>query len=187
MTNIEEIWKPVVGYEGIYEVSDLGRIKRVLPARGTRVGHILTPCKGKKGYLTTRLVDKNGKCSSVKFHRIVCKAFHPNPLNLPQVNHKDTDKANNRANNLEWCTNEHNVKHKVENGLSAKIYLGKFGADHNKSIPIRCVNIDTGKEKVIVGINEAARQLKTNSTAIWRVLSGEWRHTKRWTFARINH
>src|SRR5262245_627876 len=106
-----EIWKDAPGYEGVYEVSNLGRIKRISAARGTRIGWIFHTAIDKKGYSHTRLTDAKGVAKTVKIHRIVCKAFHPNPNNLPQVNHKDTNKANNCADNLEWCDNDYNKKH----------------------------------------------------------------------------
>lgn len=179
---MSEIWKPVVGYEGLYEVSSMGRIKRVAPARGTNVGHIFRPAKDKKGYLRTRLTDANGKGATVKVHRVVAQAFHPNPMNLPEVNHKDTNKENNNADNLEWCTGPQNQKHAKENGLLKGCWKGKFGADHNLSIKIKAINISTGEVREFVGVNEAARKLRTNSAAIWRVRNGEYKHTKGWRF-----
>lgn len=181
----KEIWKDVIGYAGIYLVSNFGNIKRVAPARGTTVGYIFKPCPDKKGYLRTRLTNDKGKSKTIKIHRIVCAAFNENPSMLPQVNHKDGNKLNNNASNLEWCDGDYNTDHKVRNGLTSKVHLGKFGKDHNRSIPIRATNIDTGEVREIIGINEASRSLKTNSTAIWRVLSGEWKHTKRWNFIRL--
>lgn len=182
---MKEVWKDIPGYEGIYEVSNTGLIKRLSSARGTTVGYIFTPSPGGKGYLQTRLTDKNGKARTTKIHRIVCAVFHPNPNNLPQVNHKDTNKANNHADNLEWCTNQANKDHAMSNGIIPMGWKGKFGSNHNKSIPIWAKNIDTGEVKKFIGINETARQLKTNSSAIWRVLKGEWQHTKGWTFQRL--
>jgi hypothetical protein len=182
MTEIE-IWKSVDGYEGLYEVSNLGRIKRIASARGTKTGYIFAPSVDTKGYLRTRLTDKNGKAKTVKVHRIVAIAFHPNPENLPQVNHKDTDKQNNKSSNLEWCTNIKNAQHAKDNGLLRPSMTGKFGKDHNRSIKIIARNIDTGEEIEFIGINEAARELKTNAAAIWRVKTGEYKHTKRWSFS----
>ena len=179
------IWKDIKYYEGIYKVSNTGLIKRISSARGTNPGYIFTPSADGKGYYRTRLTNINGKASTVKVHRIVCAAFHKNPNSLPQVNHKDTDKKNNFASNLEWCSNQDNKDHATANGIIPRGCLGKKGKDHNKSIPIRCVNVDTGQEKIIIGINEAARQLKTSSPAIWRVLTGEYKHTKRWIFSRV--
>jgi hypothetical protein len=175
-----EVWKSVVGYEGLYEVSNFGRVKRIAPARGTQVGHIFNPAPDKKGYLRTRLTNVNGQAKTVKVHRIVAQAFHENPLNYPEVNHKDANKRNNYAYNLEWCTGLQNSRHAAENGLLKGSWTGKFGASHNRSISLKAQNIDTGEVKIIQGINEASRILKTNSPAIWRVLKGEYKHTKRW-------
>lgn len=182
---MSEIWKPIKGYEENYMVSNFGRIKRTSKARGTNDGYIFCPSKDQKGYYRTRLTNKNGKAKTVKVHRIVCEAFHSNPQNLPQVNHRDTIKTNNFADNLEWCTNLFNKKHATKNGLIPRGWLGKFGKNHNKSIPIKVININTGIEQIIIGINEAARKLKINSSSIWRVLRGEWNQIKGYKFERL--
>ena len=97
---MEEIWKPVVGYEGLYEVSNFGRVfsmhtNRVIKNRLT----------GR--YLQVSL-SKNGKVIQPLVHRLVAEAFISNPDNLPCVNHKNEDKTDNRVENLEWCTWEYN-------------------------------------------------------------------------------
>jgi hypothetical protein len=94
-----ESWRDVPGYEGLYEVSDWGRVRRN--------GKILKPAKIKNGYLRVDLY-KDGIQRHALLHRIVAQAFIPNPQNLPQVNHKDEDKTNNAVSNLEWCTQEYN-------------------------------------------------------------------------------
>lgn len=105
-----EIWKDIEGYEGLYQVSNLGRIKS-FPRRGThvKVEHILSTNKNHKGYLVVILTKK---CKRKKFsiHRLVAKAFISNPNNLPQVDHIDDNKENNRVENLQWITNEDNRK-----------------------------------------------------------------------------
>jgi hypothetical protein len=115
--NEEEIWKDVVGFEGLYEVSNLGRIKskerideyisngELMHRRRREV--ILFPKKLKTGYLQVTLY-KNGKYICSRIHRLVAEAFLPNPNNFPVVNHKDEIKTNNFVNNLEWCTIEYN-------------------------------------------------------------------------------
>ncbi len=125
-----EIWKEVDGYNGVYFVSNLGNVKSVdhfLPGRrgsGKQNGRVLKQNKCHKGYLRVSL-----SLNKVKFttgaHRLVAKAFVPNSLNLPQVNHKDGIKTNNYPDNLEWCTNQQNQIHAVKNGLTKHNYCEK--------------------------------------------------------------
>ncbi len=107
-----EIWKPVVGYEGLYEVSSLGGVKS-LNYRNTGKDKTMKPSKvggGKTMYLAVNLwQNKNKKMMCV--HKLVAAAFIPNPKNLPQANHKDNNSLNNKKSNLEWVTNRENVIH----------------------------------------------------------------------------
>ena len=118
----EEKWISVKGFEGLYEVSNLGRIKSltkiVWNGKGyyTKKESFIKPSVNKGGYLHTRLC-KNGKLSSFTVHRLVAESFVSNDEGKPQVNHIDGDKENNAICNLEWCTNYENYKHAVENGL----------------------------------------------------------------------
>lgn len=94
-------WKPVVGYEGRYSVSDTGRIYSHISQRE------LTPSLGNNGYYGVEITDgEKGKRKSI--HRLVAEAFIPNPNNFPFVNHKDEVKTNNLVENLEWCTAKYN-------------------------------------------------------------------------------
>lgn len=102
-------WKPVVGYEGLYEVSNYGQVKNV------KTQKVLMP-RNSTSYSLVALFDK-GKRKDVKVHRLVAKSFLPNPENKPQVNHKDGNKVNNHLSNLEWCTNSENQKHAYKTGL----------------------------------------------------------------------
>lgn len=108
-----EIWKPIAGYEGLYEVSNLGRVKS-LP-RKTSTGGIMKPSTTVWGYLMCALW-KDGKGKSFSVHRLVAEAFIPNPGNKPTVNHIDCNKKNNHVDNLEWCTQTENVRHSVRLG-----------------------------------------------------------------------
>lgn len=106
-----ETWKPVVGYEGLYEVSDLGNV-RSLNWHNEKYARNLWLKPHNKGYFQVELVrNKEKKMHMV--HRLVAIAFIPNPLNLPQVNHKDENKKNNAVENLEWCDNRYNVKYSM--------------------------------------------------------------------------
>ena len=103
MSNNIEIWKPVVGYEGLYEISNMGRVKSIKFNKEK----ILFLQKDKDGYLRSGL-RKMGKLKKYFVHRLVAEAFIPNPNNLPIVNHKDENKQNNCVENLEWCTVKYN-------------------------------------------------------------------------------
>lgn len=111
-----EQWRPVVGYEGWYEVSDVGRVRRVHGGRGARVGRILKPnLNAQTGYMYVDLKVKNTR-THVPIHRLVAQAFHVRPTKEYQVNHKDADKLNNRAENLEWVTSGDNTRHAARLG-----------------------------------------------------------------------
>lgn len=109
-----EEWRPIPGFEGYYEVSNIGRIKR-LP-RGKQWPYRLThnnirKCRiNKTGYYCVNL-SKDNRVKWVAVHRLVAMAFLPNPLNLPCINHKDESRDNNRVENLEWCTYQYNANY----------------------------------------------------------------------------
>jgi len=113
MQKIEEIWKDVKGYEGLYQVSNIGRVKRLrftnrYTDREQERIKVLKLCK--KGYLRVALF-KNGKGKHVEVQRLVAIAFIPNPDNKPEVNHIDGNKKNNKVENLEWVTISENAIH----------------------------------------------------------------------------
>lgn len=112
---MSEVWKPVKGYEGSYEVSSLGRVRsiaRMIRRNGgeymTRERVMYSPLKN--GYPSVTFT--NGRKTRHEYvHRLVAEAFVPNPRNLPCVNHKDERRTNNSSDNLEWCTREYNLKY----------------------------------------------------------------------------
>lgn len=109
---MKEIWKDIPGYEGLYQASNLGRIRSIDRLVNNTVGlkqmkgRILKPINGK--YLKVGL-SKNGIQKPIRIHRLVALTFIQNPNNYPYVNHKDENKHNNCVDNLEWCTNLYNI------------------------------------------------------------------------------
>lgn len=123
---IDEDWKDITGYEGLYQVSNFGRVKRL------NTNRILKSAKSKGGYPYI-VLSKNGITSNKTIHRLVAKAFIPNPENKPEVNHIDENKTNNKVSNLNWMTRKENVNH----GTRTERCL----------IPIIAINIKTGEVK----------------------------------------
>lgn len=111
---MEEIWKPVVGYEGLYEVSNLGRVDqcaRIIPQKGgtNRTERVRVKSHvDHYGYERVSLT-KDQRQTIIQVHRLVAKSFIENNLSHPMINHKDENKLNNRVENLEWCDNRYNV------------------------------------------------------------------------------
>lgn len=117
-----EIWKDIKGFEGLYMVSNTGKIKSFTERslRKNKSGVILSPGLT-RGYESVGLC-KDGKRTSVTVHRIVAEAFLPNPNNYSEVNHKDENKANNSVENLEWCSRNYNMSYgtaRLRQGVSA--------------------------------------------------------------------
>ena len=114
-----EIWKDVFGYEGFYQVSNLGNVKRVGSFRGVNKAYLknyyLTPVDNGKGYYRIKLTVNN-KSKRVMLHRIIAKAFIANPNNYPYINHINAIRKDNRLENLEWCTQSQNCLHSVKMG-----------------------------------------------------------------------
>lgn len=108
---IGEIWRDVVGYEGLYLISNMGRVRSLITNGWTKGKNgILSPGTTRKGYSMV-VLSKEGKPTSKAIHRLVAEAFIPNPLNLPQINHKDENKKNNKVENLEWCDAKYNTNY----------------------------------------------------------------------------
>lgn len=122
MKKDKELWKDIQGYEGLYQISSLGRVKRL--ERENKFGNktrvlkemIMTPVKNRHGYMGLNIsIDKKMKPYSI--HRLVATHFIQNIDNLPEVNHIDGNKNNNVAYNLEWCTRKENMSHARSTGL----------------------------------------------------------------------
>lgn len=134
-----EIWKSVVGYENLYEVSSFGNVKsvcRIITRKDKKPYPIkemmLKPRKTKYGYLEVVLCSC-GMPKHLKIHRLVAQAFIENPLNLPQVNHRDENKENNHVENLEWCDRTYNMNYGTRTERAAKSNIGKKRTEETKN------------------------------------------------------
>ena len=127
---MDEVWKDIEGYEGLYQVSNLGNVRSLKYAGGNKV-KLLKQYTDKKGYKRIGLY-KNGKYKLYMVHRLVTIAFIPNPNNLPIINHKDEDKTNNNVNNLEWCTYEYNNTYGTARKRASESRKGKTLSEETK-------------------------------------------------------
>ena len=153
-------WRDCYVYGEGYQISDTGLIKNKI------TGQLLKPHKDKKGYLRVSL-SKNNKQVTVKVHRAVAIAFIENPNNLPQVNHIDGKKDNNKVSNLEWVSNYDNMQHAIKNGLTNHVdYAGR-----KKRPVIRISN--TGEIVRFNSLAEAAQECCVSRSNLCSVLKGK--------------
>ena len=124
----EEIWKPIKDYEGLYEVSNLGRVKS-LNYRGTGKEKILKNTERSNGYLAIGLI-KNGKTKMFRVHRLVAEAFIPNPENKPCVDHINTIRDDNRVENLRWVTYKENNNNQLTKKKYSENHREQTGENH---------------------------------------------------------
>lgn len=163
-----EIWKDISGYEGLYQVSNLGHVRSVdrdIVYSTGRIQHMhgmqLKCTLQSNGYYTVGLYGRDHKVKTISVHRLVAIHFILNPDNYPEVNHKDGDKANNCVTNLEWVSELLNIQHAYASGL-------KHGKDSPQCIPVK--NLITGE--VFYSIEECARCLRVSSDTVSRKLHG---------------
>lgn len=112
-----EIWKDIAGYEGVYQISNYGRVKSLPRRHISTMTRIIKPSMTLSGYLYVSLKNRE-KIKRFKIHRLVAQAFIPNSENKPTINHKDGNKFNNCVDNLEWQTQAENNQHAVDTGLA---------------------------------------------------------------------
>jgi hypothetical protein len=184
---MSERWLPILGWDGFYEVSDLGNVRSVdrmiCHANGSlhrHAGRVLRPTANNKGYLSIGLQDAQaGRKSFCTVHRLVAAAFLENPEGLPEVNHKDGCKLNCAANNLEWVSSSANSLHAAQHGLSHKRtltdeqvseILSRHSAGEAKKALARAYGVDPKTIRSIVS-GETYSWVRRPSTET----PGEWR------------
>jgi hypothetical protein len=152
---MKEIWKDVIGYEGIYMVSSLGRVKSSNFSR-RRTIIILKPGRSHNGYLFVNL-----KGRPFRVHRLVAQAFIDNSNNKPFINHIDAIRDNNNVNNLEWCTSSENAKHAFKLGrrTSPMGLQGRIGKMNPLSKKVSQLTREGNLIKVWDSISDVRREL----------------------------
>lgn len=175
-----EIWKDIKGYEGLYQVSDLGRVKslkrEVKNKNGFRIvkEKVLKPIINNKGYYVYGL-RKNGKLEMKLLHRLIGEHFLENKNKFTCINHIDGNKLNNRIDNLEWCTYKHNIKEAFRLGLNTYTYQknfqhnywkGKYGKDHNCSKCVLQYDLNNVFIKKWDSITDASKKTNINYYSI---------------------
>lgn len=180
-----ETWKPVVGYEGLYEISSIGRVKS-LPKLTNQYGamsdtRLLTPSTikfGKGGIYRQVTLSKDGdRGKRFLVHRLVAMAFIPNPENKRTVNHKDGVGINNHVSNLEWATDSENNQHAYDvlGRKSVSGSQGKFNQDHHRSKEVYQFNTDGELITIWPSTMEIQRSLGIGNTSISKACRGEYK------------
>lgn len=167
----EEIWKDVVGYEGTYMVSSLGRVKsleRTIPINGHYqfVRERFLAINMNTGKYSCTNLSLEGKHRTVLVHRIVAKAFIPNPNNFATINHIDGDKQNNRVDNLEWMTQLDNVRHAILTGLKTHGRTGRINEKNPSSKIVYQYDLDGKFIKQFPSLSEVGRELSVTIGAV---------------------
>jgi hypothetical protein len=180
---MEEIWKDIKGYEGLYRVSNLGRVMS-LKFRQTNRDKILTTRLSNSGYKCTGLT-KEYKTRELFVHRLIAMAFIPNAENKEQVNHINGIKIDNRIENLEWLSRPDNQKHAYANGLNRVSELQKQRISDAKSTSV--IDINTGV--TYKSIKEASIQINISYSLLSYMLNNDIKNktTLRILSRRIEH
>ena len=180
---MKEQWKDIRGFEGLYQVSNLGNIRSI-----ERIVKYCDDSKSKtnfhtvkekikkaslkdNGYLQVQLY-KNNRSQSLYVHRLVAEAFIGNPNCHKTINHKNLNKHDNRVENLEWCSYGNNNEHARKN-LTFK---------SGKAIKIECINIDNGATEIITDLLAWCKQNNHDRASVYKVLSGKYAHHHRLNF-----
>lgn len=165
---MSEVWKDIVNYEGFYQVSNLGRVRSLDRYDNRGIFHksqIIKPKEHPRGYYGISLW-KEGKQSQFLVHRLVAQAFIPNENDMPDINHRNENKTDNRADNLEWCDKEYNNNY------------GQHHEKHNSAIGwyMRSViQLSSDGETIATypSVSEAARSIGVSAKAIRLCISGK--------------
>jgi hypothetical protein len=171
-----ELWKDIEGFEGLYQISTLGRLKSIgrMARNANHIHHIkpkiLKPVLNAGYYKFT--LSKNEIRKDVRRARLMAIAFIPNPKNLPHPNHINGIKTDDYLENLEWMTVSENTQHAYDHGLNSK------------NISVIAINRLTKEQRLYASFAKAANDLKIDPASISKVISGKANHVNNWIFNR---
>ena len=173
-----ELWKDIKGYEGKYQVSNIGRVRNTS-------GKVLTQKTQNRGYRHVLLSNGKGKFKSKLVHRLVADAFVPNPNGFPIVNHIDENKKNNCSNNLEWCTQSENMRRHFAIHECDNLSWGRTVANRER---VEQINNDGSIVKVWEHIAQIHREVGYNATSIKECCIGKRKtaYGYKWRYASSN-
>lgn len=174
-----EIWKDIKGFEGIYQVSNLGNVRSIdrILSNGHHIKGINMKLKyDKDGYCSVGLTNSKSKRTYHSVHRLVCESFLDNPNNFKMVNHKNGIRDDNRLDNLEWCDNSYNQWHRCHINMNPPDNTYK-----KKKVKAK---FDTNEEMTFNSIRECADYFNVSTTAINRKLLGKSSNP---SFSKRNH
>lgn len=174
---MKELWKPIEGTNGKYEVSNTGKVRSLNYGRLGITKELKSWDNG--GYERVNLTIAK-KQSKKLVHRLVAEAFIPNPENKSEVNHIDGDKHNNHVDNLEWTTHDENIYHADKTGLREGSVNALLESNKRLQRPIIAINVETGEEIYYPSIKSAQRAIGTKD--INAVLSGKQHKAKGHTY-----
>ena len=180
MQIITEEWRPVVGYENRYEVSNFGNVKSlkrdIITSRCIyKKETFILKFANRTGYHVVKLYDGLAKGKSYQAHRLVAISFIPNPNNYPFINHKNGIKNDNRVENLEWCTNSQNVQHAYDTGLTNPKRGEQSSSSILKTTDVLYIRDNYGKNGN--SYNSMAKQYNTAPSNIFSIVKRKsWAH-----------
>ena len=171
MRELVEVWKPIMGYEGLYEVSNLGRVRSFVKDKN---GILLKGSKHKFGYTFHTLVNEYGR-KAYLLHRLVAETFIPNPDNKPCIDHINGITSDNRVENLRWCTQKENINNPICTHRQIESHKGKYGIKSSNHKAIIQFDLDGSLIRKWACAVDAAKEIGIPKQSISACIKGKYK------------